>query len=115
GETKGDPMSNEISRRGAIASMAALSAAGVVASAASAKGSRSRFASNAPLLSMDDLGWDAKTGEYVLPELPYAYDALSSVIDEETMRIHHGKHHQGYVNGVNAALKALEAIRWDTG
>lgn len=103
-------MSNEISRRGAIASMAALSAAGVVASAASSKGG-----SRSSILSMDELGWDAMAGEYVLPELPYAYDALSSVIDEETMRIHHGKHHQGYVNGVNAALKSLEAIRWETG
>lgn len=103
-------MSNEISRRNAIASLAALSAAGVVASASKVTGT-----SKAALLSMDDLGWDAQLGEYVLPELPYGYDALSSVIDEETMRIHHDKHHSGYVKGVNTALKALEAIRWDTG
>lgn len=40
-----------------------------------------------------------------LPDLPYAYDALESTIDERTMRIHHGKHHQGYVNKLNAALE----------
>ncbi|MEX0600442.1 MAG: superoxide dismutase [Rhodothermales bacterium] len=40
-----------------------------------------------------------------LPDLPYAYDALEPTIDEQTMRIHHGKHHQGYVNTLNAALE----------
>ncbi|MEX0820839.1 MAG: superoxide dismutase [Rhodothermales bacterium] len=40
-----------------------------------------------------------------LPDLPYAYDALEPTIDEQTMRIHHGKHHQGYVNKLNAALE----------
>ncbi len=44
------------------------------------------------------------TQTYTLPPLPYAYDALDAVIDEETMKIHHGKHHQGYVNNLNAAL-----------
>ena len=39
-----------------------------------------------------------------LPDLPYAFDALEPTIDERTMRIHHGKHHQGYVNKLNAAL-----------
>lgn len=42
---------------------------------------------------------------YELPPLPYAYDALEPHIDERTMRIHHDKHHQGYVNKVNAALE----------
>ncbi|RMF27113.1 MAG: superoxide dismutase, partial [Chloroflexi bacterium] len=40
-----------------------------------------------------------------LPELPYAYDALEPYIDEQTMRIHHTKHHNGYVNKLNAALE----------
>ncbi len=40
-----------------------------------------------------------------LPPLPYAYDALSSTIDEETMQIHHDLHHAAYVNNANAALK----------
>ncbi len=41
---------------------------------------------------------------YTLPKLPYAYDALEPHIDARTMEIHHTKHHQGYVNKVNAAL-----------
>ncbi len=42
---------------------------------------------------------------YTLPELPYAYDALEPHIDARTMEIHHTKHHQGYVNKLNAALE----------
>jgi len=41
---------------------------------------------------------------HVLPDLPYAFDALAPHIDARTMEIHHGKHHQGYVNNLNAAL-----------
>ncbi len=44
---------------------------------------------------------------YTLPELPYAYDALEPHIDARTMEIHHGKHHQAYVNNVNAAVEGL--------
>ena len=40
----------------------------------------------------------------ILPDLPYAYDALEPYIDEETMYLHHDKHHNTYVNNVNAAL-----------
>lgn len=46
-----------------------------------------------------------------LPDLPYPYDALEPVLDEKTLRIHHGKHHAGYVNGLNATLDKLEAAR----
>ncbi len=41
---------------------------------------------------------------HILPDLPYAHDALEPHIDARTMEIHHGKHHQGYVNKLNAAL-----------
>jgi Fe-Mn family superoxide dismutase len=41
-----------------------------------------------------------------LPPLPYAHDALEPHIDALTMEIHHGKHHQAYVNNVNKALEA---------
>jgi superoxide dismutase, Fe-Mn family len=40
-----------------------------------------------------------------LPKLPYAFGALDPHIDEQTMQIHHGKHHQTYVNNLNAALE----------
>jgi Fe-Mn family superoxide dismutase len=45
---------------------------------------------------------------YELPPLPYDYDALAPTIDEQTMRIHHDKHHQAYVTNVNAALEGSE-------
>ena len=47
---------------------------------------------------------------YELPPLPYPYDALEPHIDEETMRLHHDKHHQTYVTNLNAALEGTE---WD--
>ena len=42
---------------------------------------------------------------HTLPALPYAHDALEPHIDKLTMEIHHGKHHQAYINNLNAALE----------
>jgi len=42
---------------------------------------------------------------HILPELPYAYDALEPYIDARTMEIHHTKHHQAYITNLNAAIK----------
>ncbi|CAN5198038.1 superoxide dismutase SodA [soil metagenome] len=42
---------------------------------------------------------------FTLPSLPYAFDALEPHIDAQTMEIHHGKHHQAYVNNLNTALE----------
>ncbi|HET7628452.1 MAG TPA: superoxide dismutase [Bacillales bacterium] len=47
---------------------------------------------------------------YQLPELPYAFDALEPHIDEETMKIHHGKHHNTYVTKLNAALEGHDDL-----
>ncbi len=46
-----------------------------------------------------------------LPPLPYAYNALEPHIDEQTMRIHHDKHHAAYVKNVNAALEKHPALQ----
>lgn len=52
-----------------------------------------------------------KNGKYVLPSLPYGYAALEPFLGRETLSLHHDKHHQGYVNGLNTALEKLAAGR----
>ncbi|KAI4452996.1 37s ribosomal protein s26 mitochondrial [Holotrichia oblita] len=51
---------------------------------------------------------------YTLPELPYAYDALEPYIDKETMTIHHTKHHQTYINNLNAALENYPELQGES-
>ncbi|MET3696166.1 Fe-Mn family superoxide dismutase [Bacillus oleivorans] len=50
-------------------------------------------------------------GKHVLPPLPYSYDALEPFISQRIMRLHHTKHHQSYVDGLNKAEKKLEEAR----
>lgn len=45
---------------------------------------------------------------FELPKLPYAFDALEPHIDARTMEIHHGKHHAGYTNNLNAAIAGTD-------
>ncbi|MDF1808622.1 MAG: superoxide dismutase [Phycisphaerales bacterium] len=100
-------MDHLISRRKACVGLAAAGVtSALITNPASAK-------ATARILTQDDLGWDKANKKYTLPPLPYAYDSLKAVIDEETMRIHHNKHHAGYVRGLNSALNKLRAIRWD--
>jgi superoxide dismutase, Fe-Mn family len=48
---------------------------------------------------------------FTLPALPYAYDALEPHIDARTMEIHHTKHHQTYVNNLNAAIEKAPELQ----
>jgi Fe-Mn family superoxide dismutase len=99
-------------RREAIASLGlgavALAGAGLGVSAFSQTTSPLPQAPAAP--APESLGWDGR-GQYILPKLPYNYDALEPHIDKQTMELHHDKHHQSYVEGLNKALKMLAEIR----
>lgn len=60
--------------------------------------------SSRQLEALETLGAFSET-RFTLPPLPYAYDALMPYVDEQTMRIHHTRHHQAYVDKLNAALE----------
>ncbi|MBI3190475.1 superoxide dismutase [archaeon] len=49
--------------------------------------------------------------KFELPKLPYDYNALEPYIDEQTMRIHHGKHHQAYADKFNTALEGHDDVK----
>ncbi len=87
-----------------------------------ATASTSQGVQNTKFLSSEtNLVAHAKAGEFVLPPLPYAYDALAPYIDSETMTFHHDKHHAGYVKNLNGAIskhpelkgKSVEALLRD--
>ena len=48
---------------------------------------------------------------FSLAPLPYGYDALEPAIDKATMQIHHGKHHQAYVNNLNAQVATYPELK----
>jgi len=100
-------MSNVFTRRDLLAqSVPTLVVAGLVASLGSDALAQDNNPAGASWLA------DAyKDGQYVLPPLPYAYDALEPHIDKETMTLHHDKHHRAYVEGLNKALAELSALR----
>jgi Fe-Mn family superoxide dismutase len=104
--TDNTPTTDGMTRRAALTSLGAI---GVAALAAPTLGQTP--AERAHGLSAEQMGWDPEKGEYVLPPLPYAYDALEPYIDARTMEIHHDKHHAGYVRGLNSSLANLAAIR----
>jgi Fe-Mn family superoxide dismutase len=95
----------ELSRRDAL-KLAGLTAFGGVIGLA---GVNQRAVAQSGTKPMPPVGETKR--RYSLPSLPYDYKALEPVIDEETLRIHHGKHHAGYVNGANKVLDQLETAR----
>lgn len=106
----------EISRREALASALVMGGFGAAAIAQpTATLASASSASARRLLSQSELGWDEAKGEYTLPRLPYAYDALEPHLDAATMEIHHARHHAGYVRGMNTALAKLADIRSGSG
>jgi Fe-Mn family superoxide dismutase len=110
--TSTQPIESPLTRRNAILglSAAALGASALSPSALAQAGMRTT-----PGLDLSALGYNSATGEFQLPPLPYAYDALEPHIDAQTMQIHHDKHHQGYVNGLNKAMAELKKIREGSG
>ncbi len=88
-------MSN-VNRRTAIVQMSALAGAALAANQLRGQGATATQAPAAPAA--------APTGPFTLPALPYAYDALEPYFDADTMHLHHDKHHQAYVNNLNAAV-----------
>ena len=55
-------------------------------------------------------GGHSMPDHHALPDLPYAYDALEPYYDEQTLRLHHDKHHAGYVKGLNAAEAQVQKM-----
>jgi Fe-Mn family superoxide dismutase len=98
----------QLPRRDFLAT-AALAGVAVVAATQNANAARDTPAE--PLVADLIPGAIDAAGEYVLPALPYAYEALADVIDPETMTLHHSKHHQSYVNGLKDAESKLAAAR----
>lgn len=94
-------MENNSSRRNFLKKSAAL-ALGAIASTAIVN---KAFSSN----TLPEAKTISPEGEkFTLPPLPYNYDALEPHIDKLTMEIHHGKHHQAYVNNLNKALETID-------
>lgn len=87
---------------------AGLGIAGLASSSATAATGDSSSTADEQLLFGVPL--DAE-GNFDLPPLPYAYDALEPSIDAETMRLHHDIHFKGYMTGLNNALKKLAEAR----
>ena len=94
-----------MNRRDVLGVMGAAAGAAVLGSGAAALGEDEH--GHAAALP----GYDAASGQYVVPPLDYGYDALEPSIDEQTMRLHHDKHHAGYARKFNAALKKLAEAR----
>ena len=102
-----------LDRRGVLTALAGTGAAFALATRASGQEAlpKTVWVDSKKPLEPSMVAFDANKSEYVLPPLPYAFDALAPAIDAKTMEIHHDKHHAAYVAGANKALQELAAIR----
>lgn len=100
-------MNPELSRRQALTA--------ITAATAGLAGVASLSSASTVAIESLDLGFDPTTSKYTLPPLPYDYADLEPHIDQQTMTIHHTKHHAGYVRGLNNAISKLDEIRQGTG
>jgi Fe-Mn family superoxide dismutase len=107
-------LQTKISRRRFLGTLGLGTTAGLLAACSS-----SRPVSQVPTATVDPTLADVTQltqaqdvlGEYLLPNLPYAFNALEPHIDEQTMQIHHDRHHAGYVNRLNSALETFPEWR----
>lgn len=105
---------SNLTRRNMLAAVA-------VGGATTLLGARSLFAQAGPGGMADATGLMSyfkptnffDNGEWKLPALPYAADALEPHIDAKTMELHHGKHHKAYVDNLNKALKKIADAKGD--
>ena len=95
-------MTLELSRREMLRAGGLAAVVGVAGAAAAQDAS--------PKAALAGLG-AFENGAYVLPKLPYAYDALEPLHSAKALEIHYTKHHAGYVKGLNATLEKLDAAR----
>ncbi|MFZ4575654.1 MAG: superoxide dismutase [Phycisphaerales bacterium] len=96
-------MDTALTRRASLGAIAALAGGAIAAPGTLSAHDRS--------MGLDLAGWDEGAGKFILPKLPYDKAALEPHVDAKTMEIHHGKHHQAYVDGANKALAELRNIR----
>lgn len=102
-------MKKDISRRNMMKFAGAASMFSVLGSV-NAQQNSSRKPMSAMAMSGAFMG-AYKDGQYMLPDLPYALDALEPFYEKETLEIHYSKHHAGYVKGLNATLSKLAQAR----
>lgn len=67
-----------------------------------------------PAMAAEEAVTADASGTFTLPALPYPKNALSKVIDEKTMELHHDKHHQGYVDKLNTAVSEEASLKGKT-
>ncbi len=104
---------NEASRREFLAAGTMSALGGVILGGQAALAAEAPSGGHANAMKSLFPGAVDKDGKYVLPPLPYPYDALSEVIDEQTLKIHHDKHHDAYVKGLIKAEEELAKARQD--